>query len=149
MHERAGFLFAEVGRGGAAHEERAVQVHVEHLPPFLFAHLVENAVAQIAGVIDHGVDAAIGVDCGLHAAAGAVVGGDAVGVGHCLPAGREDLPDDGLRRAFRAAFARERYADVVHDHLGAGLRHGQRDAAADAAARARNDHYLAGNDAAH
>jgi hypothetical protein len=100
VHERAGLLFAEVGRRRAAHEEGAVQVHAQHLAPFLFAHLVENPVAQIAGVVDHGVDAAVGVDGRLHAAAGAVVGGHAIGVGHCLAAGRDDLLDDGLRGAF-------------------------------------------------
>ncbi|MNT71976.1 hypothetical protein D3C72_2105330 [compost metagenome] len=110
---------------------------------------MENPIAQISRVVDDGVDAAERVDRGLHDAAGAVVRGHAVGVGHRQPAGRRDFLGHGLRRAFRAAFARERYADVVDHDLGARLGHRQRDAAADAAARARHDHYLSGNYAAH
>ena len=58
MHKGTAFLILEVRCSGAAHVERAVQVHVDHRTPFVFVHLVKDAIAQNAGVVDHAIDAA-------------------------------------------------------------------------------------------
>src|SRR5581483_4508520 len=56
-----------------------------------------------------------------------------------LAAGRADLVDDLIRRLRLLAAAVDRTAEVVHDDRRAFRRHQDRDAAADAAARARHD----------
>ena len=54
-----------------------------------------------------------------------------------------------LRRSGRQAFAGQRGTDVVDDHFGPGRRHGKRDLAPDAAARAGHRHDLAFHHASH
>ncbi len=65
-------------------------------------HVVERLVAQDAGVVDHDVDLAERVDRALHDRRAALGGGDGVGVGDGLAAGRLDLVDDELGRALVA-----------------------------------------------
>ena len=78
-------------------------------------HVVERLVAQDAGVVDHDVDAAEGVDRRLHDRLAALGRGDRVGVGDGLAAGRLDLVDDQLGRAGVAAGAVDGAAEVVDD----------------------------------
>ena len=65
VDHRAGVLLAEMRRAGAAHGERAVQMHHDDVGPVRPAHAVEYLVAQDAGVVDQDVDAAEGVERGL------------------------------------------------------------------------------------
>ena len=53
----AGRLLLEMRRGGAADVERALEMHGDDGVELLFRHLVEEAVAQIACIVDHAVDA--------------------------------------------------------------------------------------------
>ena len=62
MNVSAGILFAEMCRAGAAHEEAAVEMHVDDIGPVGPAHAVENAVAQNAGIIDQDVDVAESIE---------------------------------------------------------------------------------------
>jgi len=142
VHEGAALLLLEMVGGGAAHVVAAVQVHLEHGVPLVQAHLVEEAVAQDAGIVDHAVDAAEVVQRALHDAAGGRGLGHAVHVGHGLAAGGLDLFDHLLRGAGVRALARGRGADVVDHHLGAGRRQGQRHVAPNAAAGPRHHHHL-------
>jgi hypothetical protein len=63
-------------------------------------------------------------------------------LGVCRVSGA-DFIDDFLRRSSIAAFALHRGADVVHQHLCARGRHRPREIAADAAARAGDEHGFA------
>ena len=64
---------------------------------------MEEAVAQDAGVVDHAVDAAEGVERAFDDARAAARFRHAVVVGDRLAAGRDDLVDDALRRRVVAA----------------------------------------------
>ena len=139
----AGILALEIGRRGARDVERAVQMHVDHRLPFLDRHVEEEAVAQDAGVIHDHVDPAEGINRGLDDAVGGLPLGHAVGVRHRRAAFGLDFLDHFLCRPGVLAFARDRGADVVDDHLGAPCRHGQREIAPDAAAGAcHNDDFV-------
>ena len=143
VHEGARLLLLEVVGGGAADVERAVQMHVDHHLPVDMAHAMEDAVAQDAGIVDDAVDPAEVLDRGLDHALGAGRIGDAVAVGHGLAAGRLDLVADLLgRRRAAAAFAVDRAAEVVDHDAGAFPGGQQRHLAADAAARAGDQHDL-------
>ena len=129
----AAFLLLEVRGGSAADVKRAVQVHLEHRVPLVHAHLVEEAVAQNARVVDHHVDAAKAVDGRLNDAGCACGIRHAVGIGRGLTTQGFDFVHHFLRGACILAFARDGRTDVIDHHLGALTRHGQRDVAANAA----------------
>ena len=115
---------------------RTVQVDLDDRVELDFAHLVEEPVAQDAGVVDHPVDASERGQRAADDAFATLRGGDVVGVRHGAAAGGSDLVDHLLRRAGVEAFAGERSPDVVHHHCSACGRARQREVAADAAARA-------------
>ena len=149
VHEGAALLLAVVFRRGAGDVERAREMHVDHRVPVILGHLVEDHVAQDAGVVHHAVDPAIGVQRALHDALGGIPGGHALGVDHRLPAA---LLDDRLglfRRGGGTAIARDGHTDIVDDHLGAFAGHHERDLAPDAATRTRDHHNLAFDDPGH
>ena len=123
VDHRAGVLLAEMRRAGAAHVERAVQMHLDDVGPVRPAHAVEDLVAQDAGVVDQDVDAAEGIERGLDDLVGVLRLGDRERRGDRLAARLLDLVDHLLRRAGVAAGAVERGADVVDHDLGALLRH--------------------------
>jgi hypothetical protein len=81
-------------------------------------HLGEGAVPEVAGVVHHDVDRAVGVDGGLHELLATVVGGHVAEVGHRLAAGGADLGHDGLGHVLRRPSAVELGAEVVDDHVG-------------------------------
>ena len=117
----------------------ALEVHADHRVPLVLAGREHHAVAEEPGVVHEHVEAAEGVDRGVHEAAGAVPVGDVVGVGDGLAARRDDLVDDQLRRAPVGAGAVARDAEVVHDDARALTCERQRVLAADAARRAGDD----------
>ncbi|MPM42227.1 hypothetical protein SDC9_88890 [bioreactor metagenome] len=142
MHESTAFLLLEVRGGSAAHVVAAVEVHLDHGVPLVQAHLVKEAIAQNARVVDHAVDAAKAVERALHDAPGARSIGHAVGVGHGLAACGLDLFDHLVGGAGIGALAVGGGADVVDHHLGAFGGHRQCHVAPDAAAGARDhDHF--------
>ena len=107
------------------------------------AGVVEGLVPQDAGVVDHDVDAAEGVERALHDGGAALGRGHRVGVGHRLAAGRLDLVDHSLGRALVAAGAVDGAAEVVDHHERAAGGEQQGVLPAEAAARAGDDRYLA------
>jgi len=149
VHEAAGILLAKMAGDGAAHVERAVEMHRDDVVPVGPAHLVEDAVAQDAGVVDQDIDAAEGVARGLDDGVGVLRLGDRQRAGDRLAAALGDLVDHGLRRTGVRAGAIEARADVVDHDARAFARQQQRDRAADAAAGAGDDRNLVCNDARH
>ena len=119
---------------GAQDAERRRQVNVEDGVPLLVAHLLDDAVPGVAGVVDHDMAVAEGVDRGLDDAVAEVGLGDVAVAGHRLAAHLLDLGDGLLGR---------RVVDVVDHHLGAVAHQAQRDLLADAASRAGDDRHLA------
>ena len=118
-------------------------MHGEHRVELLLAHLMEQHVAQIAGVVDDRVDAPERVERGLNDRMGAVPRGDAVLVRDGAPAGRanfvRDLDGHGVPR--RGAV--EGDAEIVDDDRGARFGELPRDAAPHAAPRSGHDRDLA------
>ena len=123
----------------AARGEGALEVHLDHRVPLRLAHVGEHAVAQDAGVVDEDVEAAEGVDGGLHEALGAVPVADVVGVGDGLAAHGLHLVDHLLGRAGVVALAVHRAAEVVDHDLGAVVGEEERVLAADPPPGARDD----------
>ena len=143
MDEGAADLLAVVGSGGPRHVETALQVDGDHRVPVAFGHLVEDAVAQDAGVVDDAVDLAVAVESLLDDAAGGVEVGDALVVRGGASARGHDLVDDALGRRLVGAVAALGAAEVVHDHRRAVGGGEEGDVAADAAAGAGDDdHFL-------
>src|SRR5262249_50302926 len=147
VHEGAGILLAELYRAGPAHVEGAVEVHGEHIRPVRPAHAVEDAVAQDAGIVHQDVDAAERGKRRLDDLVGVLRLGDRERGSDRLAALALDFIDHRLRGAGVGAGAFETRADVADPDLRPLLRHEQRDAAADAAARTGNDCDLAADDA--
>src|SRR5438552_3643188 len=128
----------------AAHVEGALQVHGHHRVPVLLRHVEDHPVAQDAGVVDHDVELAEGVERALDDALGGLEVGHAVAVRDRLAAPLLDLGDHLLGgRGRRRPGAVEVRAEIVHDDLCAVPGEEQRLLAADASARARDDRDLA------
>ena len=125
---------AEMLLEGAQDAERRGQVDVEDGVPLLVAHLLDDRVPGVAGVVHHDMAVAEGVDRGLDDAVAEVGLGDVAVAGHRLAAQLGDLGDGLLGR---------RLVDVVDHHLGAVAHQAQRDLLADAASRAGDDRHLA------
>ena len=119
---------------GAQDAERRGQVNVEDGVPLLVAHLLDDRVPGVAGVVHDDVAVAEGIDRRLDDAVAEVGLGDVAVAGHRLAAHLLDLGDGLLRR---------RLVDVVDHHLGAVAHQAQRDLPADAATRAGDDRHLA------
>jgi hypothetical protein len=143
VYERAGILLAEVTRGGMRGVERAHQMDLDDHLEGVDRHLVEDRVAQDAGIVHHTVDAAIGVHRLLDDLAGRNGFGDRLEIGDGGAAGLGDFLDDFFRRCGAGAGAIGGHAGIVDDDLGtfSGAEH--RNAAADAASRAGDDDDLA------
>ena len=108
--------------------------------PIGLCHLLERDIAQDAGVVDQDVELAPRVDRGLDDLIAVL---DGVVVGDRLAAFLFDLGDDLVGRRRGLAFAGEAAAEVVDDDLRASRREQQRVRAAEAAAGAGHDCYLA------
>src|SRR5262249_28170358 len=131
--------FAENPSGGMADVERAHQVHLDDGLEGFHAHLVEDHVAQDAGIVDDAVEAAEMVGRRLDDLACRDRFGHRLEVGHGNPAALLDLraPFPGRRR--RVARAVGGPAGIVDHNLGAFGGAEQRDLAPDAAACAGYD----------
>ena len=81
----------EVGPGGLAHVDGAQVVEVDHAAELLVGHTLEPVAVPDAGVVDDDVNAAEGIERGLHDGRGAGLVGDVGEAGHSLPAGSRDL----------------------------------------------------------
>jgi hypothetical protein len=122
--------------------ERAVEVHVEHPPPFLARQVLERAGVEDAGVAHDGVEATELVDRGPDdrlAALGAVhrvVGrdGDAARVA--------DLADHLVGDARVGAVAAHGRAEVVHHDRGAPAGEVEGVEAPEPSPRAGHEHHL-------
>jgi len=119
-------------------------VHGDDRVPVLLRHVEDHPITQDAGVVDHDVELAEGVERALDDALGGLEVGHAVAVGDRLAAHLLDLRDHLLRgRGGRRPRAVEVRAEVVHHDLRAVFREEQRLLAADASARAGDDRDLA------
>ena len=114
-------------------------MHLVDQVPVGVLHLVEGLVTQDAGIVDHHVDAAEGVQRVLHDPAAVR---DRVVVGHRGAAGGSDFRHHLVRRRGTGAFAMGAAAEVVDHHPGAMLREQQGVGAAKAAAGSGDDHDL-------
>ncbi|MNE15370.1 hypothetical protein D3C80_1082770 [compost metagenome] len=128
----------------------AAQVDAQHGVPFLGRAGDEHPVADEAGVVDHGVQVAKGVERRLDHALTALDLGDVVGVGDGPAAGGDDLIDHGLGRADRlTGLAVGADAQVVDDDFRPLGRQSQGVGPAQPAARARDDDHAAFTDTEH
>ncbi|MGY3360546.1 hypothetical protein ACVWZK_007209 [Bradyrhizobium sp. GM0.4] len=139
MHERAGLLLAENPRRGVADVERAHQMHLDDGLERFHAHLVEDHVAQDAGIVDHAVEPAEMIGRGLHDLAGGDGFGHRLEIGDGGAAALLDLLDHFLGGRGAGASAVRGDAGIVDDDLGALAGAEQRDFAPDAAACAGDD----------
>ena len=114
-------------------------MHVDHRLAVFDAHLVEDRVAQDAGIVDDAVDPAEMVDRRLDDLAGGDGFRDRLEVGDGRAAALLDLLDHFLGGRGARARAVGGDAEIVDDDLGAFGGAEQRDLAADAAARAGDD----------
>ena len=110
--------YAAAQRDGANVPLRCTSITASHSSSVMFA---EHAVAQDAGVVDHHVQVAVGLDGLVDQPLGALPARHAVGVDHGLAAGGDDLVGHGLHDARVAAGAVGVAADVVEHQLGAVL----------------------------
>lgn len=143
VHIRSAMLRLEMRGGGTTDEERAMQVHVDDGAPFLLVHVVEEAVAQVARVADHAVDAAEMIERARDDIGRAVPGGHAVGAGDGRATRGADLLDQPVRDGGVAALSGQGHPHVIDDDLCTGPRQRQGNAPADSAAGAGHDDYLA------
>ena len=129
------------------HVERALEVHGDHAVPLGLGHAGDEGVAQDAGVVDHHVEAAVGVDRHLDGPLGAVPGGDVLVGGDRLAAAVADDLDGLVGRAVVGALALGAGTGIADHHLGSlgGELHGL--APPDAPARPGDDGDLAVDDA--
>src|SRR5262249_27856864 len=103
MDVGAALLLAEMRSRGARDIEAPHEMDLDDEVPIDGRHAMEDAVAQNAGIVDDGVDAAESVERGANDALRAGGLGDAVGIGGGSAARRADLLDDALRRTDVAA----------------------------------------------
>ena len=142
MHKGAGIAFAEMVGGRAADVESAVQVHVDHGVPFLEAHLVEHAIAQDAGVIDHAVKLAEIADRVGHHRLRVFITRDAAEVGDRLATHGFDFAHHFFGRCAFDVGAVGAGTEIVHHHFGASGRHCQRKVAANATSTASHQYHF-------
>src|SRR5262249_6738487 len=129
-HALAGLRAVAPVRAGVARDaEVAAQVDAHDRVPLLDAAVHEHAVAQDAGVVDDGVEAAEGLERLLHERAGLLEVGDVAAVHDRPAAALLDRRDHLLRGARVAPLAGGAAAEVVHDDRGA-LARGSRSACA-------------------
>jgi AraC-like DNA-binding protein len=112
---------------------RYVIEHRDNAVEFFLGHLVEERVAQIAGIVHDSVDATEIIDRCLHHRLPAIPARDAVTIRDRTPASNHDLTDHLLCRREVLPFARERHAEIVDDDRRAGPCQTQRDSASDTA----------------
>ena len=139
MDEAAALLLPEMLSGGARHIEGAEEMHLHHRLEIIDAHLVEEAVAQDAGIVDDAVDAPEALDGLAHDAFGGGGIGDAGAIGDGLATGGADGIHhlmSGLLILARAIGAAAQIVDHDPGALGGGQ---QRDLAPDPAARPGDD----------
>ena len=139
MHEGTRLLGLEMRRRGARHVETALEVNLDHRIEILLRHLVEDAVAQVAGVVDDAIDSAIQVERILDDRLGRLPHGHTVGVGGRRATERADFVHRLLGRPGIAASAVDGHTQVIHDDLRALARGLDRDPLAHASACA-GDH---------
>ena len=128
-----------MGPGGAGDFVGAFDMHAVHQVPVGVFHFVEGFVAQDAGIVDHHVDAAKGVEGVLH---NLVTVGDRVVVGFGDPARFANLGHHTVGRRGIGAFALGGTAEIVDQHLGPVSGEQQRMGPAQSAAGTGDDHDL-------
>jgi len=117
--------------------------------PVVLGHLVEDDIAQYAGIVDHAIDAAETVERALDDLTGGSEPGYAIVAGNSLTSVFPDFSDHFLCGRLVAALATERGADVVHHDPRPVLRHQLRDRRADPAAGAGHHYGFPFNYATH
>src|SRR5690606_10275647 len=115
----------------------AAEVDVDEAVEVRRRKLVDGPAVRDAGVVDHGMHATEGVECGLHD--GRALDADVVGIGDGGPTRRFDLGHHRLGGVARSPGAVAVAAVVVDDHPGALTCEEQRVGTAQASARARDD----------
>ena len=111
--------------------------------PVLVRHLVEDDIAQDAGIVHHDIDLAEGLDRFLHHRAGLDRIGHGAEIRHRLAARMLDLANDlARRRIVLLVLAGERHARIVDHHFRAVGGHEHGDFAADPATGPGHERHL-------
>src|SRR5664279_2215167 len=124
-------------------------MHIDDVLPVRMAHLVEDDVAQYAGVVDQNVDAAEGIERRLDDLLGIFRLGNRKRGGDGLAAGFLDEADSFLRGTFVMAGAVAAGANVADHHARVFGRQQHGNATADAAPCPGDNGGFAGDDARH
>lgn len=124
---------------GARDVVLTVQMHIDHGPPVFVVHFVQHFVAQNAGGVDHGMQAAEGRQCHRHHRFRAAFVGHAVGIRDRLTAEALDLIHRFVR-GIRVAEVASTHSttEIFDDCLCAFTRGDQRAITAKAAGRSRS-----------
>ena len=120
------------------------QMHLDHRVPVFIRHLVEHAVAQDTGGIDHRMQPTKRIHSLFDHGLDAVHRTDAIGIGNGLTAHGADLGCDLFGGASRAQIiAADGCAQIIDDDAGTFLGRKQRTFTANAAATAGYQDHLA------
>src|SRR4029079_156101 len=149
VHEGARILLTEQRRDRAAHIERTIEMHGNHVGPVRPAHLVKNHVAQDSGIVDEDGEAAERFDRHFHDGCGVFWFGNRKRRRDRFSAGFFYGVDRFLCRAGIAAFTLQTRADVADHDTRTLFREQGSDTSPDAASCPCYDRNLAGNDARH
>ena len=114
---------------------------VEHRPEILLGDLFQRRVANIAGVVDENVDAAVVVQRGLDDLASALGCRHGLGARDGLTARSSDLSHDLFGRTGIGAFPSQAAAEIIDDDSCPPRREKQGIGAAEPSACARDDGY--------
>src|ERR1700722_17954171 len=125
--------------------DRAVvplQVHPDHVVPFLFRHVEDHAVAQDAGDVNQDVELAEFLDRLVDESLAAFDGGDIHMIGSGVATRALDFFDYIVGRRLRFFLSRDRDAKIVDYHCASLCGECPRDAAADTATTACDGGYF-------
>src|SRR5208337_5549577 len=133
---------AHMRRRGTDRAVVPLEMHSDHVVPFLFGHVENHAVAQDAGDVDQDIELAEFLDRLVDEALAAFDGGDIHVIGNGVAARGLDFLDHVVGGRLSLLLARDRDPKIV-DYYCASLR-GEcpRDAAADAATAAGDSGYF-------
>ena len=125
--------------------DRAVvplQVHADHVVPFLLRHVEDHAVAQDAGDVNQDVELAEFLDRLVDETLAAFDGRDVHVIGNCVAAAALDFLDYVVGGRLRFLLPRDRDAKIVDYHCASLRGECPRDAAADTATAAGDGGYF-------
>src|SRR5262245_5188360 len=149
MNEGPRALVAEKRRDRTTHNERTVEVHVDHMRPVRPTHLVEDDIAQYACVVDENVDATEGIERRFDDGFRVFCFRYRERRSDCLTSGFLDRLNDILRRTRIGTVALQAGADIADHHARAFLGEQHGNAASNPTPSTGNDCGFAFDDVRH